>query len=217
MRAALLALCLALARADTPAPPAPPARGSAAAAELWRLPGLDADVYPAPASLANFSAALTARGFRPTGSRAQALASHRSHNVTNFTHVAIHEGVGFVSLNYTAALRKSVVSLDEFAPLFARLNATWACNATGALGPNITQSTLTFARVPAGVRQIAAHVLAYLVRRLGAPNATLVWGPRLLRLAEAKPLWDASCNDAFSARYTAPYFFVNGRFENGRG
>jgi hypothetical protein len=88
--------------------------------------------------------------------------------------------------------------------------ATWECNATGALGPNITRSTLTFSRAPARARRAAPHALAYLAKRLAAPNATLVWGPRLLRIAEATSLWGASCDDAFSARYEAPYFFVNG-------
>ena len=173
--------------------------------EFWRLPGLSR-VHPARANLTALSKRLSIRGFAADGSDAAALSAHVPFEET-LAHTAIHEGVGYVSINYTARLARTAVHLDEFLPLFRDLNATWECeNATEG-----TRSALTFAAPPPNSAGAAAeaHALRFLVARLRARNSTLTWGPALLQLHENSTLWAPSCLALLnSSLYAAPYFSV---------
>jgi hypothetical protein len=199
-----------------PSAEAPSLRGPSAPrlpdapAELWRLPGLADRVHPAQPTLAAFSAHLLSRGFALDGDDDAALAAHAPFEDV-LAHTAIHEGVGYVSLNYSARLAPTTVHLDEFLPLLSELNATWDCEQRPLKGTLTTRSFLSLALPPPG--HAAFHVLRYLGARLRAPNATLVWGPSLLLLDEdaaRRPLWAPSCDvsPAFAARYHSPYFSV---------
>ncbi len=177
--------------------------------ELWRLPGLSR-VHPARANLTALSKRLTIRGFAADGTDAAALSAHVPFEET-LSHTAIHEGVGYVSINYTARLARTTVHLDEFIPLFRDLNATWECeNSTGSVHYSV-HSTLAFAAPPPNSTVLAAevHALRYLAARLRAPNSTLTWGPALLGLHENVTLWAPSCLALLnSSLYKAPYFSV---------
>jgi hypothetical protein len=173
--------------------------------EFWRLPGLSR-VHPARANLTALSKRLASRGFAAGGSDAAALSAHVPFEET-FSHTAIHEGVGYISINYTARLARTAVHLDEFLPLFRDLNATWECeNATEG-----TRSALTFAAPPPNSTSAAAeaHALRFLVARLRARNSTLTWGPALLELHENATLWAPSCLALLNrSLYKAPHFSV---------
>jgi hypothetical protein len=203
----MAALCVLFAAAAQ----ALPRLRSGEPSELWRLPGLVERVYPAPRSIEAMAASLSRRGFAPNSTYASALNYHSPYNASQ-AHTAIYVGVGYVSQNYTARLARTTVHLDEFLPLFRTLNATWECANTTA-GSNITYSVLSFSPPPRRSANFsrAAHALRFLVARLRAPNATLVWGPALLQLNEnttRSPIWAPSCNGPFAARYSAPYFSV---------
>jgi hypothetical protein len=163
-------------------------------------------VHPARANLTTLSKRLSSRGFAADGNDAAALSAHVPFEET-LSHTAIHEGVGYVSINYTARLARTAVHLDEFLPLFRDLNASWECeNATEG-----TRSALTFAAPPPYSAGAAAeaHALRFLVARLRAPNSTLTWGPALLELHENSTLWAPSCLALLnSSLYKAPFFSV---------
>lgn len=176
------------------------------AAAVWRhVPALRAHVHPAPPTLAAFSASLASRGYAPSTVGAAlrpelALAAHVPHSHA-LNHSAVHEGVGFVHVDYDAVLAARTVHLDEFAALFAERGATFECGASTANGDSwSTPTTLTFTP-PARAGHdpaAAAHVAHYLAARLRTRGAMLTWGPAVLQLAGANAaLFAPSCDAAF--------------------
>ena len=190
-------------------------------APLARLPGLNDSLHPAPATLADFAEALVQRGLTASMTQEELVALHEPFAEVR-EHTAIHEGAGLVSLNATGALMPHVVHLDEFVPsLFTAYNATWSCSEVSTvqgLGLPIFGSVINFIPRGDGVAPPeASHtsvVLAYLLARLTAPNATIAWGQRLLDLHhgnsddELAPLFDGSCDEPLVNRSSAPYFAV---------
>lgn len=194
-----------------------PIRPEGSPAQLWRLPGYQEDVYPAPASIAAFASLLSQRGFAVDDDTDDALSVHVPY-ARNSTHEASHVGVGYVAIDYEVIMHEHAVHMDEFLALFIERNATWECSDSVSLPPPFedsvsTTTTLSFAP-PASESDPAAalHVLTYLTNRLLAPNATLTWGPLLLAHSEGShvyaPVFAPSCDVPLRNRYSEPYFLV---------
>ena len=205
---------------------------------LSRLPGLESS-HPAPETMSDFADGLIGRGFTDGMTQAQLAALHEP-ALEQRSHTAIHEGAGLVSLNISAGLMPHVVHLDEFVPtIFAAFSAKWSCSLSplgeSSTGAPVYASLLEVSPIGGAVAPAAAVddtklVIAYLLARLSAPNATIAWGQRLLdmhhgvdgsessddpnvdpldsNVTAAALLWDASCEDAFANRSLAPYFAV---------
>ena len=240
-----LAVVAAMALAVSAAPPSSPfsvptfyKKPGDVGNPLSRLPGLESS-HPAPETMSDFADGLIGRGFTDGMTKAQLAALHEP-ALEQRSHTAIHEGAGFVSLNISAGLMPHVVHLDEFVPtLFAAFSAKWSCSliplGESSTGAPVYASLLEFSPVGGAAAPAAAVgdttlVIAYLLARLSAPNASIAWGQRLLDMhhgvdssessddpnddpvgsnaTAAALLWDASCNNAFANRSLAPYFAV---------
>jgi hypothetical protein len=191
---------------------------------LWRLPGAGLR-HPAHASLHAFAARLAARGGRLGSSAGELVKLHKPFSA-NFSHTAVHQDAGYVSLNYSAALHAATVHLDEFEPLLRELSASWSCapaavpspgNESGAILSGVTVTIAFMAPRSDASADDVALVVAFLLARLAKPHAMLTWGPSLHDLhhnrANAAPrsrgLWDmASCLPLNASGIEAPYFSV---------